>query len=235
MLRRGECPSSRTTSRSWCRKVRPPAGSGSWSGATAAVEGAEFVFLCVPTPQDEDGSADLSFVEAVAAEIGPHLLPGTVIVNKSTVPVGSTLVVERVLGRQDVHRGVQPRVPAGGDGGPRQPPSRAHRRRGRRPVGGGQGGRAVRRHPRPASHHRRSHRRDHQVRLQRLPGHQAQLRQRRRRSVRGGRRRCTGRHPGPGLRQAHRVRIPSTRSGVGRELSAQGHPGAGPHRRAGRL
>jgi UDPglucose 6-dehydrogenase len=71
-------------------------------GATAAVEGAEFVFLCVPTPQGADGSADLSYVEAVAEEIGPHLLPGTVIVNKSTVPVGSTLVVERVLGRHDV-------------------------------------------------------------------------------------------------------------------------------------
>ena len=71
-------------------------------GATAAVEGAEFVFLCVPTPQGDDGSADLSYVEAVAAEISPHLAPGTVIVNKSTVPVGSTLVVERVLGRTDV-------------------------------------------------------------------------------------------------------------------------------------
>jgi UDPglucose 6-dehydrogenase len=71
-------------------------------GAAAAVEGAEFVFLCVPTPQGDDGSADLSYVEAVAEEIGPHLLPGTVIVNKSTVPVGSTLVVERVLGRHDV-------------------------------------------------------------------------------------------------------------------------------------
>jgi UDPglucose 6-dehydrogenase len=71
-------------------------------GSTAAVEGAEFVFLCVPTPQREDGSADLSFVEAVAEEIGPHILPGTIIVNKSTVPVGSTMVVERVLGRHDV-------------------------------------------------------------------------------------------------------------------------------------
>jgi UDPglucose 6-dehydrogenase len=71
-------------------------------GAAAAVEGAEFVFLCVPTPQGDDGSADLSYVEAVAEEIGPLLLPGTVIVNKSTVPVGSTLVVERVLGRHDV-------------------------------------------------------------------------------------------------------------------------------------
>ncbi len=71
-------------------------------GATAAVEGAEFVFLCVPTPQAADGSADLSYVEAVATEIAPHLAPGTVIVNKSTVPVGSTLVVERVLGRTDL-------------------------------------------------------------------------------------------------------------------------------------
>jgi UDPglucose 6-dehydrogenase len=71
-------------------------------GAADAVEGAEFVFLCVPTPQGDDGSADLSYVEAVAKEIGPHLVPGSVIVNKSTVPVGSTLVVERVLGRHDI-------------------------------------------------------------------------------------------------------------------------------------
>ncbi|HEY2564002.1 MAG TPA: UDP-glucose/GDP-mannose dehydrogenase family protein [Acidimicrobiales bacterium] len=72
------------------------------TGASAAVVGAEFVFLCVPTPQGDDGSADLSFVESVAAEIAPHLAPGAVIVNKSTVPVGSTMVVERVLGRHDV-------------------------------------------------------------------------------------------------------------------------------------
>jgi UDPglucose 6-dehydrogenase len=71
-------------------------------GASDAVEGAEFVFLCVPTPQGDDGSADLSYVEAVAKEIAPKLTPGTIIVNKSTVPVGSTLVVERVLGRHDV-------------------------------------------------------------------------------------------------------------------------------------
>ena len=64
--------------------------------------GAEFIFLCVPTPQAPDGSADVSFLEAVAKEIGPHLEPGTVVVNKSTVPVGSTLLVERQLGRTDV-------------------------------------------------------------------------------------------------------------------------------------
>jgi UDPglucose 6-dehydrogenase len=66
------------------------------------VADAEFVFLCVPTPQGDDGSADLSFVESAAAEIAPYLAPGSIIVNKSTVPVGSTMVVERVLGRHDI-------------------------------------------------------------------------------------------------------------------------------------
>jgi UDPglucose 6-dehydrogenase len=73
--------------------------------ATAAAE-AEFVFLCVPTPQREDGAADLSFVEAVAREIAPALQPGAVVVNKSTMPVGSTRLVARELsrggGRSDV-------------------------------------------------------------------------------------------------------------------------------------
>lgn len=50
---------------------------------------AEFVFLCVPTPQGEDGSADLGYIEAAAHEIGPRLRPESVVINKSTVPVGS--------------------------------------------------------------------------------------------------------------------------------------------------
>jgi len=71
-------------------------------GAANAVPGAEFVYLCVPTPQGEDGSADLSYIRAAAAEISPLLEPGSVVVNKSTVPVGSTRAVEEVLGRGDV-------------------------------------------------------------------------------------------------------------------------------------
>lgn len=71
-------------------------------GAEAAAEGADIVFLCVPTPQGEDGSADLSYIQAAAAQIAPVLKPGAVVVNKSTVPVGSTLAVERVLQRDDV-------------------------------------------------------------------------------------------------------------------------------------
>ncbi len=71
-------------------------------GAAAAVADADIVFLCVPTPQDEDGSADLSYIEAAARQIGPVLRPGAIVVNKSTVPVGSARVVERVLQRSDV-------------------------------------------------------------------------------------------------------------------------------------
>ncbi len=71
-------------------------------GAAQAAADADVVFLCVPTPQDDDGSADLSYIEAAAKEIGPVLRPGAVVVNKSTVPVGSARVVERVLDRSDV-------------------------------------------------------------------------------------------------------------------------------------
>ncbi len=71
-------------------------------GAAAAAGSCEFAYLCVPTPQSADGSADLSYLRAAAAEIGPVLPPEAIVVNKSTVPVGSTRVVEEVLGRDDV-------------------------------------------------------------------------------------------------------------------------------------
>jgi UDPglucose 6-dehydrogenase len=66
-----------------------------------AAAGADFVFLCVPTPQGADGSADLRFVEQAATQIGPHLKPAAVVVTKSTVPVGSAGVVVAALGRSD--------------------------------------------------------------------------------------------------------------------------------------
>jgi UDPglucose 6-dehydrogenase len=66
-------------------------------GAAVAARDADIVFLCVQTPQGVDGAADLSFVEQVAREIAPVLSPKAVVVNKSTVPVGSTRFVQRVL------------------------------------------------------------------------------------------------------------------------------------------
>lgn len=71
-------------------------------GAATAAADREFAYLCVPTPQAADGSADLSYIEQAARQIGPVLPPEAVVVNKSTVPVGSTRVVEHALGRGDV-------------------------------------------------------------------------------------------------------------------------------------
>lgn len=66
-----------------------------------AARDADFVFLCVPTPQGADGAADLRFVKEASAEIAPHLKTGAVVVTKSTVPVGSAGAVVEALGRDD--------------------------------------------------------------------------------------------------------------------------------------
>jgi UDPglucose 6-dehydrogenase len=71
-------------------------------GAVNAIEGAEFVFLCLPTPQGEDDRADMSYIQSAAAEIGPFLEAESIVINKSTVPVGSTRAVQQALGRDDV-------------------------------------------------------------------------------------------------------------------------------------
>ena len=71
-------------------------------GAEHAVGEAEFIYLCVPTPQSADGSADLSYLQSAAAEISAHLQPGAIVVNKSTVPVGSTRLVEQAMKRSNI-------------------------------------------------------------------------------------------------------------------------------------
>ena len=53
------------------------------------IEGAEIIFLALPTPPGEDGSADLSYILGVAKNLGPILKQYAVIVDKSTVPVGT--------------------------------------------------------------------------------------------------------------------------------------------------
>lgn len=54
-----------------------------------AVKGARVVFIALPTPQSEDGSADITYIEGALDDIGPVLEQNTVVVLKSTVPVGS--------------------------------------------------------------------------------------------------------------------------------------------------
>ena len=63
----------------------------------AAVQASEIVFIAVGTPQGEDGSADLSHVLAVAREVGRAMNKYTVVVDKSTVPVGTAGKVHEAI------------------------------------------------------------------------------------------------------------------------------------------
>lgn len=71
-------------------------------GASAAVTDTEVVFLCVPTPMGDGGGADLAAVESVVTEVRQVLPAGAVVVNKSTVPVGTAARTAALLGRDDV-------------------------------------------------------------------------------------------------------------------------------------
>jgi len=62
-----------------------------------SIKDAEVVFIAVGTPPDEDGSADLQYVLGVAREIGQHMDHYMVIVNKSTVPVGTAQKVKTAI------------------------------------------------------------------------------------------------------------------------------------------
>ncbi|MBS1680901.1 MAG: UDP-glucose/GDP-mannose dehydrogenase family protein [Bacteroidetes bacterium] len=64
------------------------------------VEGAKIIFLALPTPPGEDGSADLKYVLGVADELGSLLRDYTVIVDKSTVPVGTAEKVHQHIARK---------------------------------------------------------------------------------------------------------------------------------------
>jgi len=71
-----------------------------------AVEKSELVFIAVGTPPGPDGTPDMTAVKAVAKEIGKALRKYTVIVNKSTVPVGSGDLVENILKEQGAPEGL---------------------------------------------------------------------------------------------------------------------------------
>jgi UDPglucose 6-dehydrogenase len=64
-----------------------------------AIAAAEVIFIAVGTPPDEDGSADLRHVLAVAEQIGRHASREIVVVTKSTVPVGTAAKVDEVIGQ----------------------------------------------------------------------------------------------------------------------------------------
>src|SRR5690606_13028574 len=78
---------------------------------TEALADAEFVFLCVGTPPGPDGSPNLEQLESAIQSLAPHLRSGAVIVNKSTVPVGSgnwtrTILEDALEGLRELSFGV---------------------------------------------------------------------------------------------------------------------------------
>ena len=73
--------------------------------AAAAIGHGDVIFIAVGTPPDEDGSADLKYVLAVARTIGKHLERPSVIVNKSTVPVGTADKVQAAIAEELRSRG----------------------------------------------------------------------------------------------------------------------------------
>ncbi len=63
----------------------------------AAVEHGDVIFLCLPTPQSEDGSADLTRVLAVAEQIASYVVGYKIIISKSTVPVGTVDRIRQIM------------------------------------------------------------------------------------------------------------------------------------------
>ncbi|MCC8998653.1 MAG: UDP-glucose/GDP-mannose dehydrogenase family protein [Candidatus Contendobacter sp.] len=105
MLQRGEIPIHEP---GLDEVVKRNGASGRLRFTTDLAEGVAhglFQFIAVGTPPDEDGSADLQHVRAVARSIGEHLDDYRVVVNKSTVPVGTADVVRATIAEVLAERG----------------------------------------------------------------------------------------------------------------------------------
>ncbi|ROU06114.1 UDP-glucose dehydrogenase family protein [Lysobacter enzymogenes] len=75
--------------------------------AAGAIAHGDLIFIAVGTPPDEDGSADLQYVLAVARTIGRHIERPVIVVNKSTVPVGTADKVQASIAAELAARGAQ--------------------------------------------------------------------------------------------------------------------------------
>ena len=73
--------------------------------AKKAVDFAEIIFIAVGTPPDEDGAADLRYVLQVAESVGTHIQDYRLVINKSTVPVGSADRVKQKIAETLAARG----------------------------------------------------------------------------------------------------------------------------------
>jgi len=105
-LRRGDVPIHEPGLSALIQRSRRAGRLEFTTDGQAGVAHGLFQFIAVGTPADEDGSADLEHVRAVARSIGEHIADYRVVVDKSTVPVGTADLVAREIQAQVDRRGV---------------------------------------------------------------------------------------------------------------------------------
>jgi UDPglucose 6-dehydrogenase len=91
------------------------------SEVTQAIRAATVVFICVGTPQREDGAADLSQIEAISRTIGRNLNGYKLVVEKSTVPAITALWIQRTIERYSSLKASEARGDGNGGGAPAGP------------------------------------------------------------------------------------------------------------------
>lgn len=105
-LNRGEIPIHEPGLEDMVRANRAAGRLNFTTDGRVGVAHGEILMIAVGTPPDEDGSADLSHVLAVARTIGRHLTDPALVVNKSTVPVGTTALVRETIAAELAARDV---------------------------------------------------------------------------------------------------------------------------------
>jgi len=105
MLQRGEVPIHEPSLDTMIQRNAAAGRLQFTTDAAAAVAHGTMQFIAVGTPPDEDGSADMQYVLAVARTIGQHMTDYKVVVDKSTVPVGTADKVRATIAAQLAERG----------------------------------------------------------------------------------------------------------------------------------
>jgi UDPglucose 6-dehydrogenase len=103
MLRKGESPIFEPGLPDLLKKNLSEERLSFTGDLSIAVKKTDIIFLALPTPQSEDGSADLRHVLEVSKQIGKLMNGYKVIVNKSTVPVGTSDRVREVISKETAH------------------------------------------------------------------------------------------------------------------------------------
>ena len=206
-----------------------------------AVSGSQVIFLAVPTPPGEDGSADLQHVLAAVDAIAQQMTDYKVIVNKSTVPIGTGRKVKEIVRARLDRRGLaldfdvvsNPEFLREGSAvrdfmHPDRVVIGSDNEKSREIVRDIYNVLYLVETPFIFTSHRNG--RARQVRLQRIPGHEDRVHQRDRRPLRHRQGRCPRYRQGHGHGRPDRQVFPPPRPRVRRQLPAQGHQGPGQDR-----